>query len=106
MHTFCEQEELPPLDKSAMAEIVEYASRMAGDHQKLSTRFSDLAQIIKLPESLIGQDLNITTDGSVDFILDGDKIVIFKTTSVPEPSTYAAIFGLCALAFVAYRKRG
>ena len=66
----------------------------------------DLAQIIKLPESLIGQDLNITTDGSVDFILDGDKIVIFKTTSVPEPSTYAAIFGLCALAFVAYRKRG
>ena len=46
VHTFCEQEELPPLDKSAMAEIVEYASRMAGDHQKLSTRFSDLAQII------------------------------------------------------------
>ena len=46
VHTFCEQEELPPLDKSAMAEIVEYASRMAGDHQKISTRFSDLAQII------------------------------------------------------------
>ncbi len=46
VHTFCEQEELPPLDKSAMARIVEYASRMAGDNQKLSTKFSDLAQII------------------------------------------------------------
>ncbi len=67
---------------------------------------SDIIQIIKLPENLIGQDLNITTDGSVDFILDGDKIVIFNTTSVPEPSTYAAIFGLCALAFAVYRKRG
>ena len=46
VHTFCEQEELPPLDKSAMARIVEYASRMAGDNQKLSTRFTDLAEII------------------------------------------------------------
>ena len=46
VHTFCEQEELPPLDKSAMARVVEYASRMAGDNEKLSTRFSDLAQII------------------------------------------------------------
>lgn len=46
VHTFCEQEELPHLDKSAMARIVEYASRLAGDNKKLSTRFSDLAQII------------------------------------------------------------
>ena len=46
VHTFCEQEELPPLDKTAMARVIEYASRMAGDNQKLSTRFSDLAQII------------------------------------------------------------
>ena len=46
VHTFCEQEELPPLDKSAMARIVEYASRIAGDNEKLSTRFSDLAEII------------------------------------------------------------
>ena len=46
VHTFCEQEELPPLDKSAMARIVEYASRMAGDNKKISTRFSDLAEIV------------------------------------------------------------
>ena len=46
VHTFCEQEELPHLDKLAMARVVEYASRLAGDNEKLSTRFSDLAQII------------------------------------------------------------
>lgn len=46
VHTFCEQEELPHLDKSAMARVVEYASRIAGDNEKLSTRFNDLAQIV------------------------------------------------------------
>ncbi len=46
VHGFCEQEELPQLDKYAMAKIVEYASRIAGDNTKLSTRFNDLAQII------------------------------------------------------------
>ena len=46
VHTFCEQEELPPLDKTAMARVVEYASRIAGDKEKISNRFTDLAEII------------------------------------------------------------
>lgn len=46
VHGFCEQEELPHLDKYAMAKIIEYSSRIAGDNDKLSTRFNDLAQII------------------------------------------------------------
>ena len=43
---FCEQEELPPLDKTAVAKVMEYSSRLADDKEKLSTRFNDLAQII------------------------------------------------------------
>jgi len=46
VHTFCEQEELPQLDKMAMARIIEYASRLAGENEKISTGFNDLAQII------------------------------------------------------------
>ena len=46
VHTFCEQEELPALDKTAMARIVEYASRLAGDKEKISNRFTELAEII------------------------------------------------------------
>ena len=46
VHSFCEQENLPHLDKTAMSRIIEYSSRIAGSHQKLSTRFNDLAQII------------------------------------------------------------
>ena len=46
IHSFCEQEELLHLDKSAVAKVIEYASRIADDKQKLSTRFNDLAEII------------------------------------------------------------
>ena len=45
IHGFCEHEELPELDQSAMAKIVEYSSKLAGSHRKLSTRFDDLIQV-------------------------------------------------------------
>ena len=46
IHGFCEQEELLHLDKYATARVVEYASRLAEDQNKISTRFNDLAQIL------------------------------------------------------------
>ena len=46
IHGFCEHEELPQLDKGAMARLVEYASKLAGSHSKVSTRFDDLMQIV------------------------------------------------------------
>ena len=46
VHTFCEQEQLPHLDRTAMARIVEYASRLAGENGKISTNFTEIAQII------------------------------------------------------------
>ena len=45
IHGFCETEELPHLDKGAMSRLIEYASKLAGSHKKLSTRFNDLIQI-------------------------------------------------------------
>ena len=46
IHGFCEQEELPHLDKAAVAKIVEYASKLADDRDKISTRFTEIAQIV------------------------------------------------------------
>ncbi len=46
MHSFCERENLPQLDKQAVARMIEYASKLADDKRKLSTRFNDLSQII------------------------------------------------------------
>lgn len=46
VHGFCEHEEMPHLDKKAMVRLVEYASKLAGSHSKISTRFDDLIQIV------------------------------------------------------------
>ena len=46
VHGFCEHSELPHLDKQAMARLIEYASKLAGSHSKISTRFDDLIQIV------------------------------------------------------------
>ena len=46
IHGFCEQEELPHLNAPAVAKIVEYSSKLAGDRDKLSTQFTEIAQIV------------------------------------------------------------
>ena len=46
IHGFCAHEELPHLDKEAMARLVEYSSKIAGSHKKVSTRFDDLIQVV------------------------------------------------------------
>ncbi len=43
---YCDHEELLPLDNTAMARVVEYASKLADNQGKLSTRFTDLSLII------------------------------------------------------------
>ena len=46
IHDYCEQAGLLPLDKFAMAKVVEYTSRMCGDQTKISTLFNDLFEVI------------------------------------------------------------
>ena len=46
IHGFCEHEGLPHLDRGAMAKLVEYGSKLAGSHSKVSTRFDDLIQVV------------------------------------------------------------
>ena len=43
---FCQTEELPPLDRTGMAKVIEFASRLANHQTKLSTRFSEITQIV------------------------------------------------------------
>lgn len=46
VHSFSKKEGMLPLDKEAMAKIVEYASRLSDDKEKLSTRFNEIGEII------------------------------------------------------------
>ncbi len=43
----CREEDLLPLDKSGAAKVVEFGSRLAEHQRKLSTRFSDIADVIR-----------------------------------------------------------
>lgn len=46
VRSFCTQENLLDLDKEAMAKVVECASDIAGDKEKLSTQFSSIGEIV------------------------------------------------------------
>ena len=46
VHGFSKKEGMLPLDKAAMAKIVEFASRLSDDKDKLSTRFNEIGEII------------------------------------------------------------
>jgi len=42
-----DENELPPFENTAVARIIEHSSRMAGDHEKLSTRFGQIADLVR-----------------------------------------------------------
>lgn len=70
IHGFCEQEELPHLDRSAVAKMVEYASKLANDRDKISTRFTEIAQIVGEAATWAQMDKKkIVTDEYVDIAL-------------------------------------
>ncbi len=46
VHGFCVDENLPHLDKGAVASLAEYSCKLADNKQKLSTQFGELAQVI------------------------------------------------------------
>ena len=47
VHSLCEREGLGHLEALALAKIIEYGSRLAEDQQKLSTRFPQIADLIR-----------------------------------------------------------
>ena len=46
VHSYCSKEGLLELDREAMAKVVEFTSRLAGDKEKLSTKFNEIGEIV------------------------------------------------------------
>ncbi|MBZ4665548.1 ATP-binding protein [Mahella sp.] len=44
--SFCSREKIKPFDRSGVARVIEYASRLVEDQTKLSTRFNDIVEIL------------------------------------------------------------
>jgi len=47
VHTLCEKENLSHLEAAAIAKVVEYGSRLAEDQTKLSTKFPEIADLVR-----------------------------------------------------------
>jgi len=47
VHSLCEREGLNHLEASALAKVVEYGSRLAEDQTKLSTKFPEIADLVR-----------------------------------------------------------
>ncbi len=60
----CTKEKLKHLDGSALAKIVEHSSRQADDQQKLSTRFAEVADIIREANFYAVQDKSDNITGA------------------------------------------
>ena len=46
VHGYCEDDELPHLDKFAVARLAEYSTRVSSNQNKISTRFGELSRVI------------------------------------------------------------
>jgi lon-related putative ATP-dependent protease len=56
--TRCKEENLRPFDKTGVAKVVEYGSRLAEDQNKLSARFFNIADIVREANYWASQDGN------------------------------------------------
>lgn len=65
--SLCQREGLRPLDRGAVARVIEYSLRLVNSQRKLSTRFNEVAELLYEAEawaSVEGQD--VVTAGHVD----------------------------------------
>jgi lon-related putative ATP-dependent protease len=64
--TICQKENLRHLDGSGLAKLVEYSQRLAQDQQKLSTRFAEVADIVREANFYATQEkVNVVTGNHV-----------------------------------------
>jgi len=62
--TICRKEKLKHLDSSGLARLVEYSQRLANDQKKLSTRFAEVADIIREASFYAKQEKSEVITGS------------------------------------------
>jgi lon-related putative ATP-dependent protease len=78
----CEEEKLLPFDRTGVAKVVEVGSRLAEHQNKLSSRFSDIADIIREASYWASKsNNNIVSDVHVQKAIDER---IFRTNRIEE----------------------
>jgi hypothetical protein len=79
----------------------EFENFLVADNITLNVSVSDIYSTLQLLGLGLGGEAGFEGQGTVSGYFE----IVYNYSAVPEPSTYAAMFGVLALAFVAYRKR-
>jgi len=80
--TLCREEKLLPFDRAGVAKVVEFGSRLAEHQNKLSSRFSDIADILREASYWASKsNNNIVSDVHVQKAIDER---IFRTNRIEE----------------------
>jgi hypothetical protein len=58
VHTICQEHNLLPFDRSAIARLIEHSSRMVEHQEKLSTRFGEISDLLHEASYWAGQRFN------------------------------------------------
>jgi lon-related putative ATP-dependent protease len=80
--TLCQKEKLKHLDGSGLAKLIEYSQRLAQDQEKLSTRFSEVADIIREANFYAKQE-NANAVSS-DFVRRAIEEKIYRSKMIQE----------------------
>jgi lon-related putative ATP-dependent protease len=87
----CKKENLIPFDRSGVAKIVEYGSRLAGHQQKLSSRFSEIADLLRESSYCAGKEGGtVVTSGHVEKAIE-EKI--YRSNRIEERMTEMILEG-------------
>jgi lon-related putative ATP-dependent protease len=80
--TICQKEKLKHLNRSGLAKLIEYSQRLAQDQEKLSTRFSEVADIIREANFYAKQENAKTVNG--DFVRKAIEEKIYRSKLIQE----------------------
>ncbi|MCW4039470.1 MAG: AAA family ATPase [Candidatus Bathyarchaeota archaeon] len=80
--TFCQKDDIHHLDVSAVAKIMKYGSRLAADRTKLSTRFAEVADIIR--EANFYANQNNASNVSAQHVTKAIEEKIYRSNLVQE----------------------
>jgi lon-related putative ATP-dependent protease len=78
----CAEDDLLPFDASAIARVVEYGTRAAGDQRKLTARFNDVANLVTEAAYWAGKDNSDTVTG--DHVTKARKEKIYRHSKIED----------------------
>jgi lon-related putative ATP-dependent protease len=78
----CNEEGLMPFDREGVARVVEFGSRLAGHQLKLSTRFNDIADLLREANYWAIKDVSSAVSGA--HVLKAQEEKIYRSSKIDE----------------------